>query len=100
MASVRRVLIIKMSAMGDIIHALPVSAALGEAFPQIELTWAVEEAFAPMVTGNPYLTDVLTLPKMRSKVRVRGRKLTGFLDARRHQGDCTISHDPNSTFSR
>src|SRR5947209_434416 len=65
MASVRRILIIKLSAMGDILHALPVSAALGEAFPQIELTWAVEETFAPLLTGNPYLSHILPLPKLK-----------------------------------
>lgn len=67
MSSVRRILIVKLSAMGDVIHALPVSAALGEAFPHVELTWAVEEMFAPLVTGNPYLNEVLTLPKVRPR---------------------------------
>lgn len=67
MASIRRVLIIKMSAMGDIIHALPVSAALGEAFPHLELTWAVEEPFTPLLAGNPYLANILTLPKVHSR---------------------------------
>src|SRR5437870_4091281 len=65
MASVRRVLIIKLSALGDIIHALPVSAALGKAFPHLELTWAVEEAFTPLLSGNPFLSHILTLPKVR-----------------------------------
>src|SRR5215813_6865433 len=67
LASVRRVLIIKMSALGDIIHALPVSAALGEAFPYLELTWIVEEGFLPLVSGNPYLAHILTLPKVRGR---------------------------------
>src|ERR1051326_3673344 len=67
MTSVRRILIIKLSALGDIIHALPVSAALGEAFPHLELTWAVEEAFTPLISGNPYLAHILTLPKIRGR---------------------------------
>ena len=67
MGSVRRVLIIKMSALGDIVHALPVSAALGKAYPHLELTWAVEETLAPLLTGNPYLAHILTLPKVRSR---------------------------------
>ena len=67
MSSVKRVLIIKLSAFGDIIHALPVSVALGESFPHIELTWAVEEIFAPLVSGNPFISNVLTLPKIKSK---------------------------------
>jgi heptosyltransferase-1 len=67
MRSVRRVLIIKMSAMGDIVHALPVAAALGEAYPHLEISWFVEAPLAPLLTGNPYLTEVITLPKYRGR---------------------------------
>lgn len=73
MASVRRVLIIKLSAMGDIIHALPVSAALKEVYPHLELTWAVEERFASLVEGNPCLTGVLKLPKVQGRHLRSGR---------------------------
>src|SRR5579872_2141132 len=62
MNAVRRVLIVKLSAIGDMVHALPVSAALGDAFPHLELTWIVEPMSAPMVTGNPYLKEVIVLP--------------------------------------
>ena len=65
MTAVQRVLIIKMSALGDILHALPVSAALGDAYPHLEISWAVEEPFAPLVVGNPYLKETILLPKLR-----------------------------------
>ena len=70
---VQRVLIIKMSALGDIIHALPVSAALKEAYPHLELSWAVEEAFTPLVAHNPYLHKVFKLPKMSGKRLLSGK---------------------------
>lgn len=66
-AQVRRVLIIKLSAIGDILHALPVSAALGETFPHWEISWAVEEPFLTLLEGNPYLKQALPFPKLRSK---------------------------------
>jgi heptosyltransferase I len=69
--AVRRVLIIRLSSIGDVVHALPVSAALGEAFPHLELTWIVEESAADVVAGNPYLHDVIVVPRERWK---RGRK--------------------------
>ena len=47
MRSIKRVLIIKMSALGDIVHALPVAAALGDAFPHLEISWFVEAPLAP-----------------------------------------------------
>ena len=67
MQSVHRVLIIKMSAMGDIIHALPVAAALQEAYPHLEISWFVEAPLAPLLTGNPSLKEVISLPKYRGK---------------------------------
>ncbi len=60
-----RVLIVKLSAMGDVIHALPVSAALKTAFPHLELGWAVQAGFAPLVEGNPFLAFVHTLPPLK-----------------------------------
>jgi lipopolysaccharide heptosyltransferase I len=65
-----RLLIIRLSSIGDVTHALPLSAALGDAFPHLELTWLVEEMSAPIVTGNPYLHDVIVIPRSRWK---RGR---------------------------
>lgn len=67
MKSIQKVLIIKMSALGDIIHALPVAAALGETYPHLEISWFVEAPLAPLVTGNPYLKEVITLPKYRGR---------------------------------
>jgi heptosyltransferase-1 len=67
MGSVRRVLIIKLSAFGDIIHALPVAGALRSSFPHVDVTWAIEEAFAPLLAGNSTVNHILTLPKVRSK---------------------------------
>jgi heptosyltransferase-1 len=67
MNSVQRVLIIKMSALGDIIHALPVAAALGETYPHLEISWFVEAPLAPLLTGNPYLKEVISLPKYRGQ---------------------------------
>ncbi len=67
MHSIQRVLIIKMSALGDIVHALPVAAALGETYPHLEISWFVEAPLAPLLTGNPYLKEVIALPKYRGK---------------------------------
>lgn len=66
----RRVLIIRLSAIGDVIHALPLSAALKRAYPHLELTWLVEEMSADVVRGNPCLEEVLVIPRNRWK---RGR---------------------------
>jgi lipopolysaccharide heptosyltransferase I len=41
-----RVLIVRLSALGDIVHALPVLNALRKAFPDAEIDWLVEETYA------------------------------------------------------
>lgn len=64
---VRRLLIIRLSSIGDVTHALPLSAALHEAFPHLEITWIVEEMSAEIVLGNPTLHDVIVVPRSRWK---------------------------------
>ena len=53
-----RVLIVKMSAMGDIIHALPVLDYLHQVSPGIEIDWLVEEPFLDVVAGNPLIDKI------------------------------------------
>jgi heptosyltransferase-1 len=42
-------LVVRLSAMGDIIHTLPAVAALREAFPQTTLGWMIEERWAELL---------------------------------------------------
>jgi heptosyltransferase-1 len=53
-----RVLIIKTSALGDIIHALPVLDYLHQVSPGIKIDWAVEEQFSELLSGNPLLSTM------------------------------------------
>jgi heptosyltransferase-1 len=53
-----RVLIVKMSALGDVVHALPVLDYLHRTVQGIEIDWVVEESFAPLLTGNPLVASL------------------------------------------
>lgn len=53
-----RVLIVKVSALGDIIHALPALDYLHQVVPGIEIDWVVEEPFRQIVEGNPLINQV------------------------------------------
>lgn len=92
----RRLLIIRLSSIGDVVHAIPLSAALGEAFPHLEITWLVEEMSADIVTGNPYLKEVIVVPRGRWKQgRLRSprvwREYLAFLaDLRRRRFDVSL----------
>jgi len=44
-----RVLIVKLSSLGDVVHAMPVVHDIHEAFPDAVIDWVVEAAFAPLL---------------------------------------------------
>jgi heptosyltransferase-1 len=60
-----RILLIKLSAFGDVIHALPTLEALRSLYPQAHIAWLVEEAFAPLLAGHPALDEVWAIPRLR-----------------------------------
>ncbi len=53
------ILIVKMSALGDVVHTLPALTALRRAHPSAHIAWVVEAAAAPLVVGHPALDKVL-----------------------------------------
>ena len=57
----KRLLVIRLSSIGDIVHALPAVAALGQALPGAEVTWAVEARYACLLDGNPYVQRILKI---------------------------------------
>ena len=59
----RRVLIIKPSSLGDLVHTLPSVHLLKGKFPHLEFTWLVHPAFAPLLEGNPDLSGTLSFPR-------------------------------------
>ena len=57
------ILIVKMSALGDVVQALPVVSALKEAFGSCSIHWLVEEAAEDVVRSHPGLDRVLVYPR-------------------------------------
>ena len=49
-----RILIVRLSSMGDVIHALPAAAMLREAFPHATLGWLIEERWAELLCTLSY----------------------------------------------
>ena len=56
-----RILIVRLGAMGDIIHTLPAVASLKQSYPGSRLTWIVESRWAPLLEGNPCVDRVAIL---------------------------------------
>ena len=71
----KNILVVKLSAIGDVIHALPVSYAIKETYPDAHLTWVVEPTAYPILEDNPYIDDIIVFEKAKF------RSLGGFLHA-------------------
>ncbi len=63
--SFERVLIIKPSSLGDIIHALPALHLLRTRFPDASISWLVAEPFAPIIANHPDLNDTIIFERDR-----------------------------------
>lgn len=55
----KRVLLIKLTSMGDLMHALPALTDATRAFPGIEFDWVVDEAFAEVPGWHPAVNRVI-----------------------------------------
>ncbi len=83
-----------MSALGDIVHALPVLAAIRRAWPAVRVDWIVDEAYAPILSlaeGLHQRVIVRASTSAKATVDKRGSQETisfggamGYLNAVRH----------------
>ena len=65
-------LIVRLSALGDVLHALPVLSALRAHLPAAQIDWAVEDRAADLLRGRPELSELLVFPRRRLAEAVRG----------------------------
>ncbi|HTJ91809.1 MAG TPA: lipopolysaccharide heptosyltransferase I [Pararobbsia sp.] len=63
----KRILIVKVTALGDIIQAQPIVADLHRAFPGVEIDWAADELFADVARWNPGIRHVHSAPLKQFK---------------------------------
>ena len=60
---VPRILIIRLSAIGDVVRVLPALHCLRDIHPNAQIDWVVERKSADIVTGHPALDQVLTFER-------------------------------------
>lgn len=69
-----RILLVRLSHLGDVVHGLPVLGALRHAWPEAELGWVVQPEFAPLLEGLPGLDRLFTFDRrggLRGWLRTR-----------------------------
>ena len=60
-----KILILKPSSLGDVIHALPVLRLLRLHFRDAEIFWWIDSALAPLIEGDPDLTGIIRFERKR-----------------------------------
>lgn len=68
----KRILIVKITSLGDVVLAQPVVADLRRAYPGVVIDWATDAAFAEIPAWNPGVSSVFCAP-LRQFKRLRNR---------------------------
>lgn len=61
--SIKKILIVRLSAMGDIVHVIPSVKNLRNKFPSAHIAWLVDDRFRDLVENLPEIDEVITFPK-------------------------------------
>ncbi len=77
-AGIRRILIIKMSAMGDIAMSIPTAAAIKAAMPHVSIAWVVRQGLSDLLVGNPSIDKLVVAPRGLAAIRAIGPELRRF----------------------
>ena len=64
-----RVVLVRLSALGDIVHTWPLARVLRNRVPDLHLTWVVEEPFAALVEEHPAVDAVVAVATRRWRRR-------------------------------
>lgn len=84
----RRVLLIRLSAIGDVIMSSGLIPVLRAAWPHADIVWLTDDSNVPLLRHNPRLAEVIALPRRRWAGLWRaGRRLEAMGEARRFVRD-------------
>ncbi len=64
-----KIAIVKLSAMGDIIHAMVALQFIKKTFPEATIDWIVEEGFKGILENNPHINNILTVNLKSIKIK-------------------------------
>ena len=65
-----KILLVRLRLIGDVVFTTPIIRALRRHYPDARLTYVVEPSAAPILHGNPHLTDIIVVPRRRGLGRI------------------------------
>lgn len=71
----RRILIVRLGSMGDILHAMPAVASVRLAYPEAHIAWAVQPRWLPLLAGYPHIDEAIPVERktLRGVLAARSR---------------------------
>ena len=86
-----KILILKPSSLGDVIHAMPVLRLLKRHHPHAQIFWWIDSSLAPLLEGDPDLTGLIHFERRRwGKPRHWPEMLRAIAGLRAHKFDLVI----------
>ena len=90
-AAPRRVLIVLLGSIGDVVRAFPLLGRMRRAWPSAHLVWAVEPKSEPILRAHPWLDEVIVYERRRAPLSffsflrtIRGGNFDLVIDLQRH----------------
>lgn len=63
MKSPRKILIVKPSSLGDVVHSLPFLSSIRSSFPKSEIHWVIAKGLEGLLDGNPMISRLIVINK-------------------------------------
>lgn len=75
----KKILIVRLSAIGDVVMASPLAHAFKNTNRDSHITWLVEESAAEVLRGNPHIDEVLIWPRGRWKGLLKAGRISALI---------------------
>ncbi|HEY0877970.1 MAG TPA: glycosyltransferase family 9 protein, partial [Zeimonas sp.] len=75
----QRILIVRTSAIGDVVFASPLAAALRRTWPDAYIAWAVEPGIDALVANDPAIDECIVWPKKQWRTLLRSGRLVALV---------------------
>lgn len=85
-----RILIIKVSAIGDVVHTLPSLFYLKQSVPNSKISWIVQEKISPLLKDQDFIENLLVIPNRFWKFKNIPKTLSVIKQARKYKWDAIL----------
>ena len=99
MGSFKKILLVQLYSNGDCLYATAIARQIKQDFPGCFLTWAIADFCSNIISGNPYINDVIVISGIKKNDVVAFRKLKRKFYKEKKQGtwdEVFVTHNMDS----